>query len=80
MMTIVCTWRVPHTVMNVNIDRYEVEIGNEANDTTMADTNDLEYIYNVTAFGVHNISVVAVITQDLKGEKDNQTVNIPTSK
>lgn len=70
--SIVCNWRVYTTYCyDINIDRYEVEIGmsDEANETTMAAVHNIS-VHSCNRTGLH----------DLKGEKDNQTVYISTSK
>ena len=43
----------------------------------MATVTNTEYYYNVSQFGVYNISVAAVIGDELEGETNTVMVEVP---
>ena len=74
-----CTWSTPHTVSGITIDHYTVNITFNENDqlqvlgTTVVDT---KIEYTVSEFGEYNVSVAAVIGEDLFGVTDTVQVQV----
>ena len=46
----------------------------------MTEVTDSEYYYNVSQFGEHNISVAAVIGDELEGKINTIIVEVPEGK
>ena len=47
---------------------------------SLTGTLDTQYTYNVSEFGTYTISITAVISEDLEGERNESIVNIETGK
>ena len=81
--TIQCNWNAPYTLPEFTISKYNINITNEAElvkQVSLTGTLDTQYTYNVSEFGTYTISITAVISEDLEGEKKEKIVNIETGK
>ena len=75
-----CNWNTPYTLPEFTISRYNINITNEeelVKQVSLTGTHDTQYTYNVSEFGTYTISITAVISEDLEGERN---VNIETGK
>ena len=67
--SIQCNWSIPYTIGGIDITGYNINItDNEDNLINMTTVNENEYTYNASQFGVYNISVAAVIGDQLKSK------------
>ena len=81
--TIQCNWNTPYTLPEFTISKYNINITNEeelVKQVSLTGTLDTQYTYNVSEFGTYTISITAVISEDLEGEKNESIVNIETGK
>ena len=81
--TIQCNWNAPYTLPEFPISKYNINITNEeelVKQVSLTGTLDTQYTYNVSEFGTYTISITAVISEDLEGEKNEKIVNIETGK
>ena len=81
--TIQCNWNTPYTLPEFTISKYNINITNEeelVKQVSLTGTLDTQYTYNVSEFGTYTISITAVISEDLEGERNESIVNIETGK
>ena len=81
--TIQCNWNTPYTIPEFTISKYNINITNEeelVKQVSLTGTLDTQYTYNVSEFGTYTISITAVISKDLEGERNESIVNIEKSK
>ena len=81
--TIQCNWNTPYTIPEFTVSKYNINITNEeelVKQVSLTGTLDTQYTYNVSEFGTYTISITAVISEDLEGEKNESIVNIETGK
>ena len=74
--TIQCKWNTPYTLPEFTISKYNIIITNKEE----FDKQVSQYTYNVSEFGTYIISITAVISEDLEGERNETIVNIETGK
>ena len=74
--TIQCNWSIPYTIMGISITGYNINITSNSILVHQSLVTSTEYYFNVSQFGVHNISVVAVIN-DLEGVIDSMMIEVP---
>ena len=70
--SIQCNWSIPYTIGGIDITGYNINITdneNNVNFINMTTVVENEYTYNVSEFGLYNISVVSVIGDDLESKK-----------
>ena len=77
--TIQCNWNTPYTLPEFTISKYNINITNEEELVKQVSFNT-QYTYNVSEFGTYTISITAVISEDLEGEKNETSINIETGK
>ena len=77
--TIQCNWNTPYTLPEFTISKYNINITNEE-ELVKQVSFDTQYTYNVSEFGTYTISITAVISEDLEGERNESIVNIETGK
>ena len=63
--------------MGVDITGYNINITRDNSTVNQSFVTDTEYYYNVSQFGVYNISVAAVIGDELEGETNTVMVEVP---
>ena len=81
--TIQCNWNTPYTLPEFTISKYNINITNEeelVKQVSLTGTLDTQYTYNVSEFGTYTISITAVISEDLEGERNETIINIETGK
>ena len=81
--TIQCNWNTPYTLPEFTISKYNINITNEeelVKQVSLTGTFDTQYTYNVSEFGTYTISITAVISEDLEGERNESIVNFKTGK
>ena len=81
--TIQCNWNTPYTLPEFTISKYNINITNEeelVKQVSLTGTLDTQYTYNVSEFGTYTISITAVISEDLEGERNESMINIETGK
>ena len=80
--TIRCYWNTPYTLPEFTISKYNINITNEelVKQVSLTGALDTQYTYNVSEFGTYTISITAVISEDLEGEKNESIINIETGK
>ena len=78
--TIQCSWNTLYTIPEFTISKYNINITNEEELVKQVSPLDTQYTYNVSEFGTYTISITAVISEDLEGEKNESIVNIETGK
>ena len=81
--TIQCKWNTPYTLPEFTISKYNINITNEeelVKQVSLTGTFDTQYTYNVSEFGTYTISITAVISEDLEGEKNESIINFETGK
>ena len=81
--TIQCNWNTPYTLPEFTISKYNINITNEeelVKQVSLTGTLDTQYTYNVSEFGTYTISITAVISEDLEGERNETSINIETGK
>ena len=81
--TIQCNWNTPYTLPEFTISKYNINITNEeelVKQVSLTGTLDTQYTYNVSEFGTYTISITAVISEDLEGERNESIINIETGK
>ena len=81
--TIQCNWNTPYTIPEFTISKYNINITNEeelVKQVSLTGTLDTQYTYNVSEFGTYTISITAVISEDLEGERNEKIINIETGK
>ena len=75
--TVCSNWSEPYTIMGVDITGYNINITRDNSIVNQSYVTNTEYYYNVSQFGVYNISVAAVIGDELEGETNTVMVNVP---
>ena len=81
--TIQCNWNIPYTLPEFTISKYNINITNEeelVKQVSLTGTLDTQYTYNVSEFGTYTISITAVISEDLEGERNETIINIETGR
>ena len=63
--------------MGVDITGYNINITRDNSIVNQSFVTNTEYYYNVSQFGVYNISVAAVIGDELEGEINTVMVEVP---
>ena len=63
--------------MGVDITGYNINITRDNSIVDQSFVTNTEYYYNVSQFGVYNISVAAVIGDELEGETNTVMVEVP---
>ena len=77
----VTAWNTPYTLPEFTISKYNINITDEeelVKQVSLTGTLDTQYTYNVSEFGTYTISITAVISEDLKGERNETSINITT--
>ena len=70
-------WSVPYTIMGVDITGYNMNITRDNAILNQSFVTNTGYYYNVSQFGVYDISVAAVIGNDLEGKINTVMVVVP---
>ena len=78
--TIQCNWNTPYTLPEFTISKYNINITNEEELVKQVSPLDTQYTHTVSEFGTYTISITAVISEDLEGERNESIVNIETGK
>ena len=76
--TIQCNWNTPYTLPEFTISKYNINEEELVKQVSLTGTLDTQYTYNVSEFGTYTISITAVISEDLEGEKIESIVNFET--
>ena len=79
--TIQCNWNTPYILPEFTISKYNINITNEeelVKQVSLTGTLDTQYTYNVSEFGTYTISITAVISEDLDGEKNKTSIIVET--
>ena len=79
LFTVYSNWSIPYTIMGVDITGYNINITRDNSESIVNQSfvTNTEYYYNVSQFGVYNISVAAVIGDELEGEINTVMVEVP---
>ena len=77
LFTVYSNWSIPYTIMGVDITGYNINITRDNSTVNQSFVTNTEYCYNVSQFGVYNISVAAVIGDELEGEINTVMVEVP---